>query len=246
MRLFIFTVIAIILAAPVTYAQSEFELNELAAGEVLLNISATQRVEVEQDLLVTQLEYEYRSHTRTDAQNTVNLAVREAVDYLKGIENIEFSTGSYSIRKIKPRSNEKQVDEQGQPLRWQAQQTIRLESKNFEVATDAIGKLQGMNFMARGLSTKLSSEKFAKTQDNLMEAALEKLQTRANRAAKALQKSSVHFVEVSVQPERAAPVRRQYGLAVESAMSRDAVAPPVAEAGNSNISLSVTAKVILR
>ena len=97
-----------------------------------------------------------------------------------------------------------------------------------------------------GLNYTLSPEKAEEVRDDLMVKALEKLKTKAALIAKTLGKSGYDLTDVNI--DGSSPVMPMYKAArMEMAMSADAgMAAPVAEAGETDVSLSVSARVLLK
>ena len=207
-------------------------------GQVILNISATERREVEQDLLVATLSYNATNTNSRELQNEINTAMKKALDLVKKEKSVKVNTGSYQVYETRdPRTKEK---------KWQGSQSLTLKSKDAETVLDLAGKLQDMKLNMGGLNYMLSPETAVEIQDSLMEDALEQLQTRANRAAKALGKSTAELRDVNVQgggvPYQPIPYAR--GAMMESADM--AMAAPVAASGETTITLSVSARAILK
>ena len=230
-------------------AQNTYELETLPPGQIMLNISAQEQIEIEQDMLVTTLNFEAITHSQDEAQDTVNKAIAKAIQNLKqNDDEIDFQTGHYSIYKFTPSRNAPQTNKKGEPLRWRAQQSIIVKTRNFSKATKIIGDMQSDGFLASGMNTVISPQTFADTKDMLMEDALKKLQKRATRAANALGKGETHFVEVNVQsPDRThpQPMMMARGM-MESVAVQSSVSTPSVHGGKSIVSLTVSARVILK
>lgn len=80
-----------------------------------------------------------------------------------------------------------------------------------------------------------------------MTAALKKIQTKADLAAKALGKSGYDIVEVNVDGANPfPPVPVMYAKAARMEMVQSDMAAPVAQAGDQTVSLSVNARVLLK
>lgn len=97
-----------------------------------------------------------------------------------------------------------------------------------------------------GLNYTLSPEKAEEIKDSLMEAALVKLKARADRAAKALGKNNTALVEVTIDAGNnyyGAPMMRS--MAMDSGAAMEKMATPVAEPGQSEITLTVNARALL-
>ena len=78
-----------------------------------------------------------------------------------------------------------------------------------------------------------------------MEAALIKLQKRADRAAKAMNKSTADLRNVTTQ-NASVPYRPTHSRAMMMESAAADMAMPVASAGDTTISLTVTAQAILK
>ena len=61
---------------------------------MILNISATERREVEQDLLVANLQYSAEGPKARDIQNEVNEAMAKAVKEAKKVDEVKINTGA--------------------------------------------------------------------------------------------------------------------------------------------------------
>ncbi len=220
-------------------AQVEDPILTLPDGQVILNISATERREVEQDLLVATLSYVATNRDARALQNEINTAMKKAVDLARKEEKVKVNTGSYQVyEQTDPRTKEK---------KWRGSQSLTLKSKDADAVLELAGKLQEMKLTMNGLSYMLSPETAADIHDSLMEDALARLQRRADRAAKALNKSSAELREVNTQGG-GIPYQqvRHRGAVMEMAMASDAMAAPVAEAGETTITLTVSARAILK
>src|SRR5690606_7225728 len=106
-----------------------------------------------------------------------------------------------------------------------------------------VGELQANGLVVTSLYYSLSAERYEEVADGLMNAALVKLQNRADQAAQGLGKGSAQLVEVSLDGSPNFAFRERQ---VAYAMAADAaVAPPVAEPGQTQVSLTVSARAVL-
>lgn len=220
-------------------AQVEDPILSLPDGQVILNISATERREVEQDLLVATLNYSATNTNSRELQNEINSAMKKALDLVKKEKNVKVNTGAYQVYQTN--------DQRTKEKKWQGSQSLTLKSKDAKTILELAGKLQDMKLNMNGLNYTLSPETAITVQDNLMEAALKQLQTRANRAAKALGKSTAELREVNTQGGGIPIQRRNYARSAMVMESADmAMSAPVAASGESTITLTVSARVILK
>ncbi len=235
--------LGLFIAAPFSgaSAQIEFDLNELATGQALLNINATEQQSVDQDELRASLQYIAEGTDQTALQNEVNKAVAKALDTIKKSKNVEHETDQYYVYMVN-RNNEKITDQ----TKWRAQQGITLSGKNADEILILAGKLQETGFKMNGLNYYLSSEKHQETTDAMLKTALIKLQKRAKEAARALGKSDAQLIEIDAQgggnispPMYAARAERMM------ADSSSQIAKPSAAPGKTDVSLTVSARALL-
>ena len=236
---------ALFLTLPtLTHAQYKDPVFELDEDDSLLHISATERREVDQDLLIANLRIEVENKDNKFVQNEINKAMKKALDLSKGYKDVKTITRGYNVYKYdKNRSKTNRT-----PIMvWKGSQSVQLKSKNSEELLELAGKIQGAGFVMGGLNYTLSPAKAAAIQDEMLEAALEKLSARAQRAAKALGKKSAELKEINTQGNYN-PVQPVYhrGAKMEMmSMSAD-MAAPVASPGETTITMSVNAKALLR
>ncbi len=207
-------------------------------GQVLLSISATEREEVAQDLLVATVMYQTSGKDVREVQNEVNEAMEKAVKLVKKESEIKSHTGTYQVYEFtEPRTKDK---------KWRASQTLVFKSTNADRVLKITGELQALKFGISSLSYMVSPEVAVKTKDHLMEGALKQLQQRALRAAKALGKKSAALRDVQVESDRGGASPAPYMAHQRSAVAAEMdMSTPVATAGETTISLTVTARAIL-
>lgn len=219
------------------------------AGHSILNITVTEQMKLAQDTLSASLRYELDGGSANEIQDRINKAVAEAVGEAKAYSSVKATTGSYYVyvydegQIIDPRT--------GQPVssskKWRGTQTIELESEDSSKLLELAGKIQTKGFIMNGMNYSLSREKSEGVQDELMQKALKQLGAKAKIAATALGKSGYDVIDININGS-SPPVYPVYGRAKMMAMAEGVadVSTPVAEAGESEVSLSVTARVLLK
>lgn len=223
------------------YAQNQFNLNALSPGQLVLNLSATEQVNVEQDTLNISLQYSAQGRNSTALQNEVNEAMRSARDILDNTDNIDWSIQGYHVYTVQAdRPSRNAVDN---PV-WRAQQSVRMTSLNSGALLVVTAQLQDAGLTVSNMHYSLSSEKYEEVSDSLMNAALLKLQARADEAATTLNKSRADLVEVNINGNQGF-----FGgarMAMTESFDRAAtMAVPVAEPGESQVSMAVNARALL-
>ncbi|NBX66345.1 MAG: DUF541 domain-containing protein [Proteobacteria bacterium] len=219
------------------------------AGHSILNITVTEQMKLSQDTLSASLRYELDGGSANEIQDRINKAVAEAVAEAKNYSTVKATTGSYYVyvydegQIIDPRTGQAVSSSK----KWRGTQTIDLESSDSSKLLELAGKIQTKGFIMNGMNYSLSREKSEGVQDQLMQKALKQLGDKAKIAASALGKSSYDVIDININGS-APSIYPVYGRASMMAMEKGVsdVATPVAEAGESEVSLSVTARVLLK
>ena len=224
---------------------SSFDLQGLERGEVLINLSATERTEVMQDTLSARLNIEVNNTDRKVVQNEINQAMKKALDLAKTYDTVRHSTQGYNVyqRYEPPRPNEANEERERS---WYGQQAIVLESQNRDQLLELAGKIQDMNFTMNGLDYSLSPEKYEEVSDSLMEAALKKLSARADTARQALNKGSSELIKINLDASNPPFQPMMMARAEMASADAGAMAKPSAAPGMTDVTMTVSATAILR
>ena len=207
------------------------------AGHTLVNLSASERTTLPQDLLTAALRIEARGAEPRKVQDDINKAMTKALALAKTVPTVKTSTGGYQVYEQRLERNVRV---------WQGQQTVQLESKDSAALLDLAGKLQGAGFAVSGLNWSLSPERAESVRDELLVKALGNLKTKAALVARTLGKSGYELTDVNLDgaPQ---PVPMYRAVRMEMAMAADgAVAAPVAEAGETEVVVGVSARALLK
>ena len=207
------------------------------AGHTLVNLSASERTTLPQDLLTAALRIEARGAEPRKVQDDINKAMTRALALAKAVPTVKTSTGGYQVYEQRLERNVRV---------WQGQQTVQLESKDSAALLDLAGKLQGAGFAVSGLNWSLSPERAESVRDELLVKALGNLKAKAALVARTLGKSGYELTDVNLDgaPQ---PVPMYRAVRMEMAMAADgAVAAPVAEAGETEVVVGVSARALLK
>jgi predicted secreted protein len=206
------------------------------AGHTLVNLSASERMTLPQDLLTAALRIEARGAEPRKVQDDINKAMTRALALAKAVPTVKTSTGGYQVYEQRLERNVRV---------WQGQQTVQLESKDSAALLDLAGKLQGAGFAVSGLNWSLSPERAESVRDELLVKALGNLKTKAALVARTLGKSGYELTDVNLEgaPQ---PMPMYRAARMEMAMADGAVAPPVAEAGETEVVVGVSARALLK
>ncbi|MFT6285304.1 MAG: putative secreted protein [Alcanivorax sp.] len=236
--------LVVISAASLASAQVEDPIFKLQQNESLLHISATERREVDQDLLLADLRIEVEDSSNQRLQNKVNTAMAKALELAETYSNVKARTHSYNVHQYNQNGGRKDMPRN---MIWKGQQSLKLKSTDAEELLELAGKIQAHGFLMAGLNYALSPEAAAKVQDEMLEAALLKLQNRAQRAAVALGKKTAELKEINTQDNNMPrPPSYQRGAVMAMAGESADMAAPAASPGETTISMTVSAKALLR
>jgi predicted secreted protein len=229
-------------------AQDLNTLLDIPEGATLISLSATERVEVDQDLLVSTLSIEARNADATVLQDEINKVMTKALEEAKAFKTVKISTQSYQVYPYEYVPDNQKNGEKPQIVReWRGSQSLMMKSKTPDDLLKLAGVLQKMGMNTTGLSYTVSPELMEETQNSLLEAALKKLKTKAERTAAALGKSQADLLNVNVDVGGYYPQPMMMARGgMESAMDAKAMAAPVAAAGQSDITLSVNAQALIK
>jgi len=209
--------------------------------DTYLNISATERREVEEDLLVANLRFEFEGEEAKNVQDKINSTMKEALSAAKSIRNVNVSTEQYSVYKYHPRVKKGE----SKTTIWRGSQSLVITGKDSDKILQLTGDLQKMGLAVTGLNYVVSPEKYEEVRDSLMELAIEKLIKRAKRVAKAIGADDIKIVNINVDANNQISPMRQGRVMAMSSKGRE-YAAPVAAPGQSQIYMTVSARVLIK
>lgn len=245
------TCVLSLIAVPVVYAEDDdkVNVNQEKQGAVI-TLSASDQKQVEQDLLAASLRIEMDDKDARKVQDKINKAMKDAVDVAKAEPTLKVSTGNYYVYSYDPNLSPTPLSlaEQKKRMVWKGSQTIDIQSKDSQKLLDVVGKIQDVGFAMNGLNYMLSPELAEAQKDELLVGALEKIQKKAGLIAKTLGKSGFDIIEVNIdgsympQPQ---PVMMK-AMRAEMAAVSDGMSAPVAAPSETEVGLSVSARVMLK
>lgn len=221
---------------------------QLKEGETIVSLSATERREIEEDMLTANLNFIARGATQQEVQNKINQAMKQAISVTDNVEDVRIETGHYSVypRRNWNRPKTKDTDNEQDYEDWHGQQGLSLSTTSAQsTLLDLVKQLQSQGFSMQNLSYSLSAQKREEVTESLTEAALIKLETRAKRIANALGRSGVHLAEINIDGGPQMRVFHSRSMAMAESASAD-METPVARPGMSNVTLTVSARAIIK
>lgn len=216
------------------------DINLLPEGQTLITLSVTERINVEQDTLIATLRIERENRDAGTLQREINAAMAQVLDETEDATDIKVSTGYYSVYQYNNQPQGGRVDNV-----WRGSQSITLEGQNAQKVLELSGVIQEMGFVMSELGYVLSTQRADEVRDSLMESAIARAQSNAERAARALGKTDVDIAVVDIDASLgySQPQMMVRGLAMDAMAEKS---EPVAEAGESEVSLTVRLQAVAK
>jgi predicted secreted protein len=215
-------------AAPAPPAPADDDLTILHLGE-----SADRQIR--RDRLRAQLRVETTGANAKQVQAEINRRMASALDRVKALPGIKPETGGYTVYEER---------QQNVPTRWRGSQGLTLLDRDFAELLAVVGDLQNEGLAVSSLAFELLPETARAAQDALTSEALKRLTERAERVAVDLDLAFLRFRDIrvgNVGGDRPIPMR---AMLMQDAKASPAP-PPVAEAGDATVQVSVDADVVL-
>ena len=214
-----------------TPSMMEHHHHDAAVTRVRL-VETAQRT-VRQDRLRAILRAEVTGPDARRVQAEINRRMTAAVDRAKAAPTIKVETGSYSLYEERPPNGS---------TTWRGQQSLALIGTEFNDVLQLAGELQQSGLVFSGMQFELRPETARAYEDELTNEALKRLRERAEKIAAAMDMKVIGIREVSVGNVLGDTPRPQMRMRMES-MAAAAAPPPVAEAGEQIIQISVQAEI---
>lgn len=216
-------VAALLLVAVPSWAAS------MAPPQTVIQAAGEARTTVANDLLTIELTYEKESALSPQLHEEMQQEAAKALDQGKATPGVQVKTAGYSLYP---------VYERGHIVRQHATYRLSLESKEFGAALALAAALQP--FQVSNLLFSLSPELSKATEKSLLQAAIADLRDNIGIAANTLGAKEIHLTTLTIAPrqDHFAPQPQMMRAAME--MAEAAPSPVAAEAGESQVSISVS------
>lgn len=215
------------------------DINLLPEGQTLITLSVTERMKVQQDVLLASLRIEVDDRDAQVVQDRINTGMEEALRIAREVSEVKVSTGYYSVYQYNNQPQGGRTDNM-----WRGTQSLSLESQDADALLELAGRLQGMGFLMNQLTYQLSQEKADEVRDTMLESAISRATANAERAGRAMGKTDVDIAILDVDSPMS------YGNPI---MMRDASASlslemstPSAEAGETEVTLTVRIQAVAK
>jgi predicted secreted protein len=200
-------------------------------GATLLTFTEHAERSVPRDTLHAELRIQASGSNAAKLQGDINQRTTDAIRFLKETAGVQVETTGYGV--YKGESEQKPI--------WRGSQSLRVTSKDFTTALDAVAGLQQRGAILSDLSTDLSSEAILAVQSELTREALGRIQNRANEIANVLGTKIERYEGLHVGN---ATIEGGLRPMAAAATSSDRP-PPTVEATDTVVSVSIDATVLL-
>jgi len=209
-----------------------------ALADTTLHLDQQAQKIVPRDRLAAELRVEAIGPDSRAVQDEVNRRMGAALAKARKSSGLTVQSGGYSVYREQP--------QKGGPDVWHANQSLSFASKDFGAVLKLSGELQGDGLVMSNLRFFLAPETLRAAQSELTAQALSGLRERAGEIAADMNKSVAEYKDVTVGDATEGFDARRPVMFAKGAMAAAPMAPPEAEGGDSTISLTVQAEVILR
>jgi predicted secreted protein len=204
------------------------------SDQSILHLSETAQRDVPRDLLRATLAAEVTDPDPGKVQSEINQRMSAAIARIKQTAGVTVETGGYTVYRETPDK---------QPARWHGSQTVTLTSTDFAALLNLIGTLQQQSLVTQELAPDISRAARQSVEDALTDEVLTRLKQRADRIATAagVKLQGIHALTVgnaNAPPPIIRPMLRAMAAAAPAP-------PPVAEAGDTTVSITATAEFAL-
>jgi predicted secreted protein len=203
-------------------------------GMTVLHLSESANRAISRDRLRALLRVEATAGNAKQVQAEINRRMTTALGKVKAVPGITPETGSYAVYEER---------QQNAPSRWRGSQTLSLLGRDFAELLAVVGDLQSDGLAISSLSFELAPETARAAQDALTGEALKRLGERAERVAAALHLSILRYREL-----RVGNVGGDHSMpfpVMAKVVAAPTAPPPVAEAGDATVQVTVDAEIVL-
>ena len=226
------------MSAAVQAAESVSSARSWPRLGTLVELQVSARQIVPNDLMIATLFVELSDPDSAKLANEVNRKLNETLKISRQYAAIKASSSSYQTWPVY-HNNGKTLE------RWRARAELRLESRDFALMSEVLGKLQSQVQLG-GLGFAVSDEARQKAEDGLVSQAIQAFRHRAELSRQALGAAGYQIRKLNLQGQGDyAPVRPLFAKTMMSERVVAGVAAPDVEAGNTQVTLTASGVVAI-
>jgi predicted secreted protein len=201
-----------------------------------VQLSASATGTVNNDTMTATLSTQDEGQNTARLANEVNERIQWAVREVRKHAGLKVRTQAYNTQPI---YNKNVI------TGWRVSQSIQIKSHDAALLSDMLGTLQE-RLNLTGISFSVSPELRESSENSLISEAIAAFKQRAKIIAQDLGHSSHRLVSMNVSTSGGQPYYESRGMMMEAMPAPVAMAAPVVEAGESQLSVSVSGEIELR
>ncbi|AZZ90056.1 DUF541 domain-containing protein [Hahella sp. KA22] len=199
-----------------------------------VQLSTEAKGELENDIMRVVLHSQSQQKTAQQAADDVNKAMRWALDEVKSAKSVKYQTQDY---RTDPRYKEQKI------VAWNAEQSLKLESKDIEALSGLIGELQE-RLKVQNVEFDASDALKASKENELIGEALKSFGERAKLITSQLGAQSYKIVNMNISSSGPVYYARQEMRSFGAAKMAEMATPAVA-AGTQTVTMTVNGEIEL-
>ena len=225
-------------------------------GSTTVQLNADAHRKVEQDRVQATLAIEVVGQNPTTTQADVNTKMQAAKKLYDAVTEVKTTTGSYTVYKdYQPEPAPKKdgtpawtPEEREKHALWRGSQEIILDGAKKDDMLKLIADLQKQGFATHGLNFYMSREASDAVKDQLIVEALGNIKARAENIRQALGMKTIRYATINLNSNDGGyqPMPMMARAMAKGAEMDVAVPTPVAEAGETDVTMNVSAEVKLK
>jgi uncharacterized protein len=233
MRRLLCSALALPLALPLMLSQPALAQDK---DKVTLTLGESAERMVTQDRLKALLRVEAGGTDPRAVQAQVNQKMTQTLERVRAVAGVKAETQGYYVYEDKSLKR-------GQ--RWWGSQGVNLTSTDGGALLALIGQLQEQGVLVSNLAYELAPETRRKIERELVPEAIQRVKETAETVARSLALPTVQIVRVRLGDSSPPPVPRSFGAVAMAAERAAQAPPPVAEPGETIVSVRIEAEVSL-
>ncbi len=191
----------------------------------VVELQAEAQREIQNDLMTASLYVEQSGENPARVSNSVNKIVNEALGTVEDVKSVKASTEGYQTYPVYGKTNRLEA--------WRVRSEIRIESKDFNAASNLIGKLQSTMHLS-SLGFTVSPEARRQAENELITQAISNFRERADIVKQSLNGRGYKLRKMSINTGGFHP-----RPVLARGMAAQEVAAPTVEGGTSQITVIV-------
>lgn len=237
MRKISLAVIALLLLAPIASANpGDTAMPNPSEDGTVIQAEGDAQIKVQNDFLTIDMTLDKEGVNLSQLHEEIQKEAASALDKASGNAAVTVKTSGFSIYP---------VYDKDRLVRHHASYQISLETKEFDAGLSLAGAM--LPFQVRNLSFSVSPERRKATEKMLLEQAISDLRDNLTTAAKSLGNQHISIINLSIGNRLYSPIQPQLARDSRATMGAVAAAAPVtAEAGESQVSVSVSGSAIAK